>query len=116
MVVEAQDGVIANEMHWISEVEIAADQSQAYAEEALAVVARDFPRIATQVSKLWGRVDFDAYMEKLLIDERGGRSGFPLAIADALLRLSRVHAECFGFGRADDVWIDIDFRQRRHPN
>ena len=113
MGVELQDGVIANEMRWISEVEIAADHSQSYAEEALALVARNYPRIATQIRELWGRVQFDVYMEKLLIDERGGRSGFPLAVADALLRLSRVHAECFGFGSADDIWIDIEFRTKR---
>src|SRR5687768_3904802 len=115
MVIDShQQGVFANELHWIAEAHEPAPSPQTRAEEALSVVHGSFPRIANSISNLWGKVEFDVYMEKLLIDERGGRAGFPLDIADALLRLSRMHAESFGFGRPDDVWINSEARAKRN--
>jgi hypothetical protein len=56
-----------------------------------------YPRIAATVRGLWGKPELDRYLDRLLIDERGGRQGFPPEILEALLALSRQHGERFGF-------------------
>jgi hypothetical protein len=56
-----------------------------------------FPRIAETIRDLWGRPELDRYFEQLLIDDRGNRHGFPPAVVEALLTLSRQHSERFGF-------------------
>jgi hypothetical protein len=50
----------------------------------VALAAR-FPRIANRICALWRRpVRLDAYFDDLLIDRRGDRQGFPLAVAKEL--------------------------------
>jgi hypothetical protein len=56
-----------------------------------------YPRIAETVRDLWGKPELDRYLDRLLIDERGGRQGFPPEVLEALLALSRQHGERFGF-------------------
>ncbi|MGH6690084.1 MAG: hypothetical protein ACREF4_05320 [Gammaproteobacteria bacterium] len=55
-----------------------------------------FPRIAETVRDLWGRPELDRYLDRLLIDDRGNRHGFPPEVVEALLALSRQHSERFG--------------------
>jgi hypothetical protein len=55
-----------------------------------------FPRIAETVRDLWGKPELDRYLERLLIDDRGSRHGFPPEVVEALLTLSRRHGERFG--------------------
>jgi hypothetical protein len=55
-----------------------------------------FPRIAETVRALWGGPELDRYFDRLLIDDRGGRHGFPPEVLEALLTLSRQHSERFG--------------------
>lgn len=109
-----QQAVFANELHWVAEPnahenEVAARNDAAH---ALSIVQQNYARIAQSISQMWGTEQFDGYIEKLLIDDRGSRQGFPPAVAEALLRLSRLHVERFGFGAVDDVWISIDWRDR----
>jgi len=56
-----------------------------------------FPRIAETVRALWGGPELDRYLDRLLIDDRGSRHGFPPEVVEALLALSRQHSERFGF-------------------
>lgn len=51
-------------------------------------LCRRFPRIGNQLAALWSHPDgILAYLEDLLIDNRGGRQGFPGGIALELSRL-----------------------------
>ncbi len=44
-------------------------------------LARSFPRIVNKMAELWRRpAQLDAYFDELLVDERGGRQGFPLTV------------------------------------
>jgi len=116
MAIETQrQAIFANELHWISEPESQEDfATRNDPTHALSVIQQHFERIAQSINQFWGSEHFDSYIEKLLIDERGSRQGFPPEVAEALLRLSRLHVERFGFGRADDVWISPDWRQRHN--
>lgn len=54
-------------------------------------LAAAFPRIADRIALLDGAPELAVrYLEKLMIDDRGGRDGFPVEIARELMRL-RVH-------------------------
>ncbi|HKO87490.1 MAG TPA: hypothetical protein VJU83_03120 [Burkholderiales bacterium] len=99
--------VFSNELHWIAESESdgSDNAAQNFTDHALAIIEGRFDRIAQTLAGYWGSPAFDAYMERLLIDERGNRQGFPPDVAEALLRLSRLHGEKFGFGAEGDVWL-----------
>lgn len=44
--------------------------------------AEQYPRIVNRLASLWKHQDeFIEYIDDLLVDARGGRAGFPLAIA-----------------------------------
>ncbi len=54
-------------------------------------LGRSFPRIVNQFAAMWPYPDaVDAYLQELLIDQRGNRQGFPLPIAIELANL-RAH-------------------------
>ena len=58
------------------------------------LLARQYPRIANSVAELWPRVArCEAYLDSLIVDERGGRKGFPVDIALELTRLRSHYAE-----------------------
>ena len=97
--------IFSNELHWVTEPETPDPAAQSYTANALTIVEGRFDRIAQCIAEYWGSPAFDGYMEKLLIDERGNRQGFPPEVAEALLRLSRLHGEKFGFGGKTDVWL-----------
>lgn len=52
-----------------------------------------YPRIAEAIELTWGTMECDAYLNKLILDERGDRQGFPVAVLGALLQLSMAHSE-----------------------
>jgi hypothetical protein len=56
-----------------------------------------FPRIAKTVRERWGTCELDGYLDRLLIDDRGNRDGFPPEVVEALLALSHRHIEQFRF-------------------
>jgi len=62
--------------------------------------AQLFPRIANQLAALWKRPEeFAPYLSDLLIDKRGGRTGFPVAILRELEAMkwhyATLHPDCF---------------------
>jgi hypothetical protein len=73
--------------------------------DPMPIVRAMFPHIAERIGSLWGTKACDAYLDQLLIDERGNRQGFPPEVATALFRISREHERRFGFGAPDaDHW------------
>ena len=72
----------------------------------LPIVEARFPRIAEVIQTLWGTPELDSYFDKLLIDDRGDRAGFPEDVITALFTLSRQHIEQFGFRTPSDIWTN----------
>jgi len=69
-------------------------------------LARDFPRIANKLCESWKRpARCDEYFEQLLIDHRGGRKGFPAALAMELSKLASHHASLYPYRRS--IWDDV---------
>lgn len=74
-----------------------------------------YPRIALLILQLWGTPEMDRYFERLLIDDRGDRAGFPPDIMEALLSLSRRHLTAYRYPTPRDVWeVDPDVKRHAH--
>ncbi len=66
-----------------------------------------YSRIANSLTELWGKPGCEPYLLSLVFDERGGRQGFPIEVADELLFLFRL------IERAPDKY-DLWFETDRH--
>ena len=68
------------------------------------IIAQNFPRIAQQIQMLWGKSALDEYFAKLVIDERGGRAGFPFDVLQAILEVAALHRARFHFDHPMSPW------------
>ena len=77
-------------------------------------IAQRFPHILAQLADLWGSAALDAYLDGLMLDDRGGRHGFPPDVAMEIFRLISLHASLgltrtasgFGWGAAEDPELE----------
>ncbi len=60
------------------------------AAEVLLLIEK-FPHIGNRIELLWGTADLQNYLNTLIVDERGGRKGFPHLVVGALLRIHTAH-------------------------
>ena len=74
------------------------------AELAVALLKLLFPRIHQNLVTLWGTGPGEAYMDGLIMDDRGNRQGFPPDVLRALLVLQRLHFQTFGTFKKIDPW------------
>lgn len=64
-------------------------------------LARRFPRVANALAQLWRRVArCEEYLDSLVVDDRGGRKGFPFDVAMELTRLRSYYADLHPGGSA----------------
>ena len=67
-------------------------------------LAANYPRIANRLALLWKQPrQCDVYFESLLVDERGGRQGFPQSVALELVTL-KTHYQTVVFPVNRTVW------------
>lgn len=69
------------------------------------IVEQHYPRVAQVIHQLWGSPEMDAFFNRILIDDRGNRAGFPPAVVQALLALSGQHQNAFRYPTPHDVWL-----------
>ena len=56
--------------------------------------ARKFPRIVNSIADLWRQVrECEQYLDSLMLDDRGSRTGFPSDVAGELLTLRSYYAD-----------------------
>lgn len=72
--------------------------------EAVALLKTLFPRIHQTLVALWGTGPGEAYLDGLIMDDRGNRQGFPPDVLRALLLLQRLHFQTFGTFKKIDPW------------
>ena len=72
------------------------------------VVEEHYPRVAQVIHQLWGTPEMDAFFNRMLIDDRGNRAGFPIEVVRALLALSEQHQQAFRHPTSNDVWVGND--------
>ena len=74
----------------------------------LTEIHMEFPHIADNLELLIGHPEFEVAIGKLIVDERGGRQGFPKHIMAALLKLSDLHTKEHGhMSLASDPWHSV---------
>lgn len=73
----------------------------------LRLILEHFPNIAKKITQLWGSADFQNYLNSVIFDERGGRHGFPEAVASALFRISEAHKAQVPVKSGGDIWDAI---------
>jgi hypothetical protein len=69
----------------------------------VAAIEEFFPNIAERICTLWGEPELLPFLRKLIVDERGGRQGFPFEVMSELLVLA-------GLAQAPkdlDAWKEI---------
>ncbi len=57
----------------------------------LSEVEKRFPHVARNITLMWGCPEFIDYINKLIVDDRGGRQGFQTEVLDEMLFLHRLH-------------------------
>lgn len=79
-------------------------EQQISAKSALQAIERRYARIAEEILSRWGTDQLEPYIDGLLIDDRGNRSGFPPEVAEALLTLSSEHSRRYPRAASQDPW------------
>ena len=65
-----------------------------------------FERIANAIATLWGDKACDPYLDKLIMDDRGNRQGFPQDVLSAIMKLAVEHHKKFG-DTQNDIWTSV---------
>jgi hypothetical protein len=67
---------------------------------------KQFSRIVDQIAELWGKPQLIEYFDKLMLDDRGNRKGFPREVMSDLWLLEKVHAALYPelSGRTLSTW------------
>lgn len=71
--------------------------------DMLTAVEAEHPAIAARIAAIWGEPECDAYLSKLLIQDRDGRAGFSMTVFSALAGLQELHIMLYTPKMAD-VW------------
>jgi hypothetical protein len=61
----------------------------------LSIIWEQFPRIGEKISMMWGYVELQNYLSTIIVDERGGRQGFPKPVLAALMEIHTRHVKMF---------------------
>jgi hypothetical protein len=74
----------------------------------LSAIERRFSRIAQELATRWRQGDIDAYLNGLLLDDRGNRQGFPADVLEELMFLSSLRwtLQHPSFTRADEGLLE----------
>lgn len=77
---------------------------------------QQYPQVLSRIIELWSSPEIDDHFMDLLVDERGGRQGFPPEVASELFALSQVHAKLRSqkqqFTAIANPWVDIEDSKR----
>lgn len=57
----------------------------------VSALEKHFPRIADKITLMWGSEEFPEFLSGLMIDNRGDRQGFPLAVIEEMMFLNEIH-------------------------
>lgn len=74
----------------------------------VSAIERKFARIANELATRWQRDDIDAYLDSLLLDDRGNRQGFPPEVLEEIMFLSSIRWQMLhpAYSRADEGLVD----------
>ncbi len=68
-----------------------------------------YPHLLQPLSTLWRHPELERYVTRLLVDDRGGRTGFSAEVVEELLFLAQVNHHFCPTWRPRDPWEDSQF-------
>jgi hypothetical protein len=68
-----------------------------------------YPHLLQPLCTLWGHPEFDRYVNRLMVDDRGGRKGFSPEVVEELLFLAQLNHHYCPTWRPRDPWEDSQF-------
>lgn len=71
-----------------------------------------FDRISKAIATLWGDKACDDYLDKLVVDDRGNRQGFPKDVCSAIMKLSVEHSKKFQ-RNSNDIWTSVPSHKQK---
>jgi hypothetical protein len=80
--------------------------NQAFLIPYTSAIEEKFPRIAEQITLLWGFPEMEKYFEKIMYDDRGGREGFPADVMSELVFLGILHGRAYPFKRSEPKYAN----------
>jgi hypothetical protein len=69
-----------------------------------------YPRIFEKIELTWGSIELDSYFNKLIIDDRGNRNGFPKDVFNALLILAKANKKELPKQTDKDLWSTFNYK------
>lgn len=63
-----------------------------------------YPRIYERIEATWGSTELDLYFNRLIIDDRGNREGFPKEVLNALLILAKANRKEFAEIKEEKIY------------
>ena len=69
------------------------------------IIDGGYPDIAKRIADTWVFPECDKYLEKLILQDRPNRQGFPIKVMEALIDLQRLR-----FKEDNDIWNFIPKR------
>ena len=73
------------------------------------LISLRFARIADNLTLMLGTAEFEHAMSKLVVDDRGGRQGFPPRVLKELLTLSNLHTARYRHFNSKDPHDPVDW-------
>lgn len=74
----------------------------------------DMPRLCHTIVTIWGAKEIDDFLRKLIIDDRGGRQGFPPEMMEELLLLGgMLRAKALLFGMPTPIELSRQAAQEK---
>ncbi len=103
---------------WADDFRVAPDAGEE--ETPPLFIIRDlYPKIAKAIELMWGNREMDAYFDRLILNDRNQRAGFPREVMAAILKLSADHCKRFKFDQKEsmnDSWGADRFHRHAHRN
>jgi hypothetical protein len=79
-----------------------------YVEPGVKMIGEVFPAIENKITTLWGSAALQGYLYSIIVDNRGGRRGFPKQIITVLLRIHRYHGKVVSEDHRN-AWIHASY-------
>jgi hypothetical protein len=68
-----------------------------------------YPHLIQPLNTLWGHPEFDRFVSRLIVDDRGGRHGFSPDVMEELLFLAQLNHQFCPSWHPRDPWEDAQF-------
>ena len=70
----------------------------------ISIIQDHHPKIYENIAQMWGSMDLHNYLDSIIFDKRGGRSGFTESVGAAIFKVYETHEKLLPTTKKGDVW------------